>query len=258
MRPSRSLGLLALTASLLAGCGTSGAARELLGVPPSPAPRPAGEEVRWVLIQNPRFGATMAEPEYIWVEEDRIPGGVTTFLFGRKAVLAPLHEVPRHGPPPGDGPISPLQGGPPVASRSEASAISAGPRGLLRSERPVPGPASPTVTPAPSSPQEARSTGGRVQEPAPRGYIIHVQAGLVVVDLTAVDGIRKGSLLTLYRERVPLTHPVSGQYLGEVGGEEIGTARVVEVRERFSVAELQRTRPGPEPKVRDRVVITQP
>ncbi len=255
----RTVSLLALTLPLVAGCAVENeTVQGILGIPrPSAATQPA-EPTRWVLIQNPRFGATMAEPEYIWVEEDRIPGTMTTAVFGRRAILAPTHLVPRYAPPPDGGPISPLQGGPPVASRSDASAVSAGPRALLGPERAASGASAPVVTPAPSSPQEARATGGRAQESAPRGYIVHVQAGLVVVDLTAADGIRKGSLLTLYRERVPLTHPVSGQYLGEVGGEEIGTARVVEVRERFSVAELQRTRPGPEPKVRDRVVITQP
>jgi len=47
---------------------------------------------------------------------------------------------------------------------------------------------------------------------------------------------------------------VAGQDLGEMD-EEIGTARVVELRERFTLAEIQETRPGVELKVKDRVVL---
>ncbi len=246
------IALLVVTLGLLSGCAASDTLRSIAGVPPPEPPgRPAGE-TRWVLIQNPRFGATTSEPEHVWVEEDRIPGTLTTAIFGRNAVLAPQHLVPRYAPPPENGQISPLQGGPPLASRAETIPV-AGSRALLRPER---GPAEGTPLPA-SPPQVAVRTPGTPEAPL-RGYVIHVQAGLVVVDLTSADGVKKGSVLTLYRERVPLTHPVTGQYLGEMGGEEIGTAKVVEVRQRFSVAELQRTRPGLEPKVKDRVVVTQP
>jgi hypothetical protein len=88
--------------------------------------------------------------------------------------------------------------------------------------------------------------------------VVHVQTGLVVVDLSAADGVRKGSLLSIRRGGVPLVHPVTRQPLGELADEEIGTARVVEVRERFSVAQIESLRSGVEPQVRDRVVITQP
>jgi len=56
----------------LAGCAT---VRQALGVPslgdPSVTIKPA--ETRWLLIKNPRFGDVPSEPEYIWVEEDKIP-----------------------------------------------------------------------------------------------------------------------------------------------------------------------------------------
>jgi len=91
-----------------------------------------------------------------------------------------------------------------------------------------------------------------------RGYVIHVQAGLIVVDLTAADGIKPGSLLSVRRGGTPLTHPVTREYLGELEDKEIATARVVELRERFSVAEIQETRPGVELQIKDRVVVKQP
>lgn len=230
MRP-RVLGLLALAASALVGCaGDSDLLKGLAGVPATPSPpRPSGE-ARWVLVQNPRFGATMAEPEYIWVEDDRIPGTLTTLMFGKQAIVATPDMLWRSSPPEG-ATISPLQAGSPPASRVDA-----------------PPPAAPrTAAVAPEKPRAA----------LPRGYVVHVREGLIVVDLTAADGIKKGSLLSLRREGVALKHPVTGEHLGQLD-EEIGTARVVDLQERYSVAEVQETRPGIELQVKDRVVVKEP
>jgi len=230
--PRRAI-LLALAALVLGGCGTYQAAKGFVtGEPARVAPPPA-RETRWVLIKNPRFGATMAEPEYIWVEEDKIPTSLNTFLFGKKAVLAPQDLVAKYGPPPGNGKISPLQGGPPRVARAVASARPGAPRPGLDLEEP------------------------QALEVTPRGYIVHVDGRQIVVDLTSLDGLRPGSILSLRREAVPITHPVTGERLGELD-EEIGTARVIELRERFSVAELQEVRPGFELRVKDRVVVKQP
>ncbi len=250
--PGRRFLAVALGATLLAGCAAadSDTLKDILGVPAPAAARPAAE-TRWVLVQNPRFGATMAEPEYVWVEEDRIPGGLTTLIFGRQAVLAPQDAVRRYGPPPGGGQMSPLQGGPPLASRSDTAVVApAGPRGLLRSE---PAPAERATSPT-SPGRAAAARGAPTPDPSPRGYVIHVQAGLVVVDLTAADGLKPGSRLSLRRERVPLVHPVTKERLGALD-DEVGTARVIEVRERFSVAEIEETRPGFEPRVQDRAAL---
>ncbi|MBI2468540.1 MAG: hypothetical protein HYV62_12125 [Candidatus Rokubacteria bacterium] len=228
---SRVLGLLALVASALVGCaGDSDLLKGLAGVPATPSPpRPSGE-TRWVLVQNPRFGATMAEPEYIWVEDDRIPGTLTTLMFGKQAIVATPEMLWRY-PPPEGATISPLQAGSAPASRVDA-----------------PPPAAPrTAAVAPEKPRAVPS----------RGYVVHVREGLIVVDLTAADGIKKGSLLGLRREGVALKHPVTGEHLGELD-EEIGTARVVEIQDRFSVAEVEGTRPGVEPRVKDRVLVKEP
>jgi hypothetical protein len=83
-----------------------------------------------------------------------------------------------------------------------------------------------------------------------------VQAKLLVVDLTTADGLQPGSRLSLRRAQVSLKHPVTGEPLGELD-EEIGTARVVEVHERFSVAELEEV-PGFEAQVKDRVRLAPP
>jgi hypothetical protein len=47
---------------------------------------------------------------------------------------------------------------------------------------------------------------------------------------------------------------VTGELLGELD-EEVATARVVETRERFSVAEIESLTPGAQVKVKDRVVL---
>src|SRR5439155_1714684 len=66
---------------------------------------------RWLLIKNPRFGDVPTEPEYIWVEEDKIPFTFTG-LINKNALIAPPEIVSKYGPPPGGGKISPRQGVP--------------------------------------------------------------------------------------------------------------------------------------------------
>jgi hypothetical protein len=96
-------GLLALCLGAAPGCSLGGGAHV------------ATPDTRWVLVSNLRYidGEGSGEPQYVWVPEDAIPTSLTTVLFGRKAVIAPPHVVPRYAPPPGNGVISPLQGGQP-------------------------------------------------------------------------------------------------------------------------------------------------
>ena len=90
-------------------------------------------------------------------------------------------------------------------------------------------------------------------EPPKRGYVVYVDTGRVVIDLTNVDGLEPGSLVSLRRDRIPIVHPVTGELLGELD-EEVATARVTEIRDRFSVAEVQNVAPGSQVQIRDRVV----
>ena len=73
------------------------------------------------------------------------------------------------------------------------------------------------------------------------------------VDLTAADGMRPGTVLSLRRDRIPIVHPVTGEMLGELD-EEVATARVTELKDKFSVAEIQTLAQGAEVRVKDRVV----
>ena len=87
----RFLAGLALIAASLAACAKEfPTLRELAGMPkvddPSVDIKPA--EPKWLLIKNPRFGDVASEPEYIWVEEDKIPTTMGTLVFGKSSLIA--------------------------------------------------------------------------------------------------------------------------------------------------------------------------
>ena len=233
--------LFAVVSMVLAGCSaTANVARELVGLAPASDPsvalKPA--ETRWLLVKNPRFGDVPSEPEYIWVEEDKVPTTITTLLRGEKAIIATPEVVARYGPPPGSGKISPRQGialpAAPTASASTAPA-------------PVRAAAARTVA------ASAPANGKTATVPGRAGIVLYVDTSRVAIDLTAADGVRPGMVLSLRRDRIPIVHPVTGEVLGDLD-EEVGIARVTEVRERFSVAELQSVAPGASVQVKDRAV----
>src|SRR5216110_2890172 len=139
----------------LSGCAT---VRQALGVPspgdPSVAIKPA--ETRWLLIKNPRFGDVPSEPEYIWVEEDKIPFTFTG-LINKNAIIAPPEIVAKYGPPPGGGKISARQG---VPTQTPAPAPSQAPL----PEPPRAARAAPAPTVAVSPPAAARDGAAGVPE----------------------------------------------------------------------------------------------
>ena len=220
--------LLAATLAFTGCTAMTNAARELMGMPPlsdpSVALKPA--ETRWLLVKNPRFGDIASEPEYIWVEEDKVPTTITTLIRGEKAIIASPEVVARYGAPPGTGKISPRQR---IALPTEATA----------------------------SPPAARTGATRTVPAAPvsvkHGLVLYVDTTRVAVDLTAADGVRPGTLLSLRRDRVPIVHPVTGEVLGDLD-EEVATARITEVRDKFSVAELQSVAAGAAIQIKDRAV----
>lgn len=85
-----------------------------------------------------------------------------------------------------------------------------------------------------------------------RGYVVLVDGMRVVIDLA--DGeVKKDALIAITR-RQRLTHPVTGEHLGEIT-QEVGRARILEVQPKFSVAELIGFRPGLTVKPQDRVTV---
>jgi Flagellar assembly protein T, C-terminal domain len=233
------LRFLALVVVLLAtfGCSTM---RNVLGLPntgdPSVAIKPA--ETRWLLIKNPRFGDVPSEPEFVWVEEDKIPTTFTTLVRGKSAIIASPEVVTKYGVPPGGGKISPRQRMP--EHTASATFIPAG--------------APPAKAPAgPPSAAPPPATNGKALEGPKRGLVVYVDTTRIVIDLTAADGIRPGTIVSLRRDAIPIVHPVTGEMLGELD-EEVATARVTETREKFSVADVQTVATGARIQVKDRVV----
>jgi Flagellar assembly protein T, C-terminal domain len=234
---------LALVVVLLATCGCS-TMRNVLGLPnagdPSVAIKPA--ETRWLLIKNPRFGDVPSEPEYVWVEEDKIPTTFTTLVRGKSAIIASPEVVTRYGMPPGGGKISPRQRMPEQAASATFTPAGAPPPKAT---------AKPPVGPAAAAPPPA--TNGKTSEGPKRGLVIYVDTTRIVIDLTASDGIRPGTIVSLRRDAIPIVHPVTGEMLGELD-EEVATARVTETREKFSIADVQTLATGAKIQVKDRVV----
>jgi hypothetical protein len=229
--------LLAIALILLAsGCAKM---REIAGLPVQndPSVTLKSAETRWLLIQNPRFGDIPSEPEYIWVEEDKVPTTLKTLFRGKGAIIASPEIVAKYGAPPGGGKISPRQGVP-----YQASAAPRGAPGTAESARSASAAATPAGLAAPKAPEPKR------------GYVVYVDTTRIVIDLTAADGLQSGSVVSLRRDRIPIMHPVTGEMLGELD-EEVGTARVTETRDRFSVAEIQAVAPGSQIQVRDRVLV---
>jgi len=233
------MGLLAVALVAPLALGGCAKIREIAGLPHQGEPSVAlkSAEPRWLLIKNPRFGDVPSEPEYIWVEEDKVPTTFTTLIRGKSAIIAPPEIVARYGTPPGGGKISPRHGVPyqPAAETPRAG-------GETRGAATAPAVAAAATAPAPRPAPEPK-----------RGYVVYVDTTRIVVDLTSVDGVHAGTLLSLRRDRIPIVHPVTGEVLGELD-EEVGTARVTEIRDRFSVAEIQSVAPGSQIQVRDRVV----
>ncbi len=220
----------------LSGCS---GVRSAIGVPSpgDPSVTIKSAETRWLLIKNPRYGDVPSEPEYVWVEEDKLPTTLTTLVRGKGAIIAPPEIVAKYGAPPGGGKLSPRQG---VPSQTPAQ------------------PARPTQLPGAAA-TSATAAGGRDGAGTPaaepkRGIVVYLDTTRIVVDLTAADGVRPGTLLSLRRDKIPIVHPVTGEVLGELD-EEVATARVTETRERFSVADVQTVAPGAQIQIKDRVVF---
>jgi len=228
---------LCVAGLLSAGCVSI---RELAGYGPSSDPSVAirPSEPKWLLIKNPRFGDVASEPEYIWVEEDKVPTTMKSLIFGKSTLIAPPEIVAKYGSPPGGGRISPRQGGP----------------YKLESFAPL---ATPSSAPVAAAATPTRTDAGRALPPAPaptRGYVVYVDTTRVVIDLAAADGVKLGNTVSLRRDKITIVHPITGELLGELD-EEVASGKVVEVRDKFSVVEIQSLPSGAQVKVKDRVVV---
>jgi Flagellar assembly protein T, C-terminal domain len=225
---------------LVAASGCGGRSwREYAGLasPNDPSVTLRASEPKWLLIKNPRCCDVASEPEYIWVEEDKVPTTMKSFVFGQSSLLAPPEIVSKYGAPPGGGRISPRQGGPykvenvvPTIPTSRSAAVAAAPTTRTDAAAALPAP------------------------PATRGYVVFVDTSRVVIDLAATDGVKVGTTVSVRRDKIAIVHPITGEMLGELD-EEVATGRVVEVRDKFSVVAVQTTAAGTQVQVKDRVVL---
>jgi hypothetical protein len=235
---------------ILTGCDT---VRKIAGITPTGEPSELkSAETRWLLIQNPRYGDVPSEPEYIWVEEDKVPTSLKTFIRGTSSILAPPEVVAKYGLPPGGGKISPRQGVPYQPAAASPRPGPGAPAGVAPAGAPAPTPAAPVVREVVTGPVAAAPPPAAAEVPK-RGYVVHVDTARIAIDLTTADGLRLGSVVSVRRDRMPIMHPVTGEKLGELD-EEVATAKVVELRDRFSLAEIQSVNPGSQIEIRDRVV----
>jgi hypothetical protein len=224
---------LCTAAMLTSGCVS---ARELVGLPKQgdPSVTLRSGEPRWLLIKNPRFGDVPSEPEYVWVEEDKVPFTMKSLILGKKSLIAPPDVVAKYGAPPGGGRISTKQGGPyQIESAVPTLGTSRGP-----------------VAAATASTR----TDGAVAVGPNRGYVVYVDTTRFVIDLSASDGVRAGSTVSVRRDKISIVHPITGELLGELD-EEVASGKVVEVRDKFSIVEIENLASGAQVKIKDRVVV---
>ena len=222
----------------VSGCGGRGW-REYVGLAsqadPSVNIRPA--EPKWLLIKNPRCCDIASEPEYTWVEEDKVPTTVKSFIFGKGSLIAPPEVVAKYGAPPGGGRISARQGG------------------AYQVENVVPTIPTGRSAAAVVSNTTRTDAASRVAVSSPtRGYVVFVDTSRVIIDLAASDGVKLGTGVSVRRDKVAIVHPITGEMLGELD-EEVASGRVVEVRDKFSVVEVQKAGAGVQVQVKDRVVL---
>jgi len=224
---------LALASVSLAACGGElPSLRELAGMPKNedPSVEIKAAEPKWLLIKNPRFGDVASEPEYIWVEDDKIPTTMGTLVFGKGSLIASPEIVAKYGSPPGGGRISPRQK-------------------MAVSVEPTPPPPKPGAAVKAGTQPAAAAT-----QPLDRGFVVFVDTSRVVIDLNLKDGIKPGAQVSVRRDKIAIIHPVTGELLGELD-EEVATGRVTEVKDKFSVVELSSVSNGNQVKVKDRVVV---
>jgi len=224
---------LALVSLSLSACGGElPTLKELVGMPKDsdPSVEIKAAEPKWLLIKNPRFGDVPSEPEYIWVEEEKIPTTMGTLVFGKSSLIASPEIVAQYGSPPGGGRISPRQK-------------------MAVSVDPTPPPPKPG---APAKPGTQAATAPSL--PLDRGFVVFVDTSRVVIDLNSKDGIKPGAQVSVRRDKIAIVHPVTGELLGELD-EEVATGRVTEVKEKFSVVELSSVTNGNQVKIKDRVVV---
>ena len=205
--------------------------------------RPDPDE--YILVRNPRYspvggpGTSIPEPEYIWVKRKDAPFDINAMARGKKAVEA--------------------------SPKDEARFASTRPPEAVKPSRPderffVPPDQLKQPPPAQKAqPEPPRQTAARRPDPSTLlrpvyGYVVYVKGKQVYTDLTEERGVAAGNTVIIFREGEELKHPVTGAPLGRAD-EEVGRARIIEVGDKTSVAEITSVKEGEEIRSKDKVKL---
>jgi hypothetical protein len=91
--------------------------------------------------------------------------------------------------------------------------------------------------------------------PQVSGVVILARGDEVYLDLASDGPVPEGTLLTVYEEGEPFTHPFTGEILGRLE-RRVATVELMEVREKFSIARLVATSPNGQVAPGQKVRIT--
>ncbi len=197
----------------------------------------------YILVKNPQYspvsgpGISPPPPEYMWVKRKDVPFTADAFVRGKKVLEA--------------------------SPQDEAKWAAAKPPEANRAPRPderffIP-PDQLNQPPRKAPPDPPRRAPGRPADPSAflrpaYGYVVLVKGKRVYTDLSAQSGVAVGSTVIIFREGEELKHPVTGASLGNAD-EEVARARILEVTDQTSVAELIDVKEGEEVRARDKVKL---
>jgi hypothetical protein len=202
------------------------------------------DQNEYILVKNPRYspaggpGQGPPEAEYMWVKRKDAPFDVNAFVRGKK-----VNEA---------------------GSKEEALYASMKPPEAVKPPRPderffIPPDQLKQPPPQKAQPEPARQPVARRPDPATLlypvyGYVVYVKGKQVYTDLTEASAVVPGNTVIIFREGEELKHPVTGAPLGRAD-EEVGRARIVEVGEKTSVAEITSVKEGEEVRPKDKVKL---
>jgi len=196
----------------------------------------------YILVKNPRYsivggpGSSPPEAEYMWVKRKDAPFDVNAAIRGKKVAEA--------------------------SSKEEAQYASTRPPEAVKPPRPDERffiPPDQLKQPQKAQPDPPRQTVSRPPDPSvllrpAYGYVVYVKGKRVYTDLTAETGVAVGNTVIIFREGEELKHPVTGAPLGRAD-EEVGRARIVEVEDKTSIAELTSVKEGEEIHPKDKLKL---
>lgn len=203
--------------------------------------RPDPDE--YILVRNPRYslgggaGISPPESEYIWVKRKDAPFDINATIRGKKVQEADQKEEARFA-----------STRPPEAAKAPRpdERFFLPPEQLKQAPKAQPDPTRQAVARRPPDPSV-------LLKPV-YGYVVLVRGKRIYTDLTDESGVAVGNTVIIFREGEELKHPVTGAPLGRAD-DEIGRARIVELEEKTSVAELTSLKEGEEIRPKDKVKL---